>query len=57
MTVLFEKWYKEMIEDNPLWKIENPNWRDVKTIAKFAWQEGEHQEWERNLKKKLKKIT
>ncbi len=52
----FEKWWTEYIEDNPMWKIENPKWTDVKVIAKIAWQEGTHQEWEKNLKEKLTNV-
>ena len=49
----FEKWWTEYIANNPLWKIENLKWTDVKAIAKISWQEGAHQEWEKNLKQTL----
>lgn len=52
----FQKWWTEFIENNPLWKIEKPLWGDVKVIAKIAWQEGAHQEWEKNLKQTLSTI-
>ena len=52
----FEKWWKDNIKDNPLWKIEKPLWSDVKVIAKIAWQEGTHQEWEKNLERTLSTI-
>lgn len=51
----FQTWWKENVKDNPLWKITNPSWKDVEIIAKIAWQEGTHQEWEKNLKEKLKR--
>jgi hypothetical protein len=52
----FDVWYKKFIETNPLWKIENPTWGDVRGIAKLAWQEGEHQEWTRSLERTLSTV-
>lgn len=49
----FEEWWKKAIEDNPLWKIsdETLNWNDVKIIAKFAYVEGMHEEFEKKCLK------
>ena len=45
----FEKWWIESIQNNPLWKMsdKNLNWEDVKTIAKIAYIEGMHEEFEK----------
>ena len=47
----FEEWWKKFVEDNPLWRIsnENLNWRDAKAIAKNAYIEGMHHEFEKSL--------
>ena len=47
----FEEWWDSHIKDNPLWKIEYLTWRDMKAIAKIAYVEGMHREFEKNLLK------
>lgn len=52
----FEDWWQVSIVENPLWKLsdENLNWRDVKVIAKLAYLEGEHHEFEKQINASIK---
>lgn len=50
----FEDWWRTAIENNPLWKISSPNWKDAKTIAHIAYIEGMHHEFEKNLNESIR---
>jgi len=53
----FEDWWRSAVVENPLWHLsdENLNWKDVYAIARLAYLEGEHHEFEKRINDAIKR--